>query len=288
LELHDLIAKKFVMRKDVKAIQRADGTYNPDRSKWTRQDFRDHVAGNKTFGHYICDENSQVKLFVFDIDLRTGLDKNGNVSGECTWVEFPDLSDPMAFNYPGADEAFAKATIAHPSTPRRDWHDRKHPGRSWYKLQLRTMAETLTQAIKKELDIPTLTAYSGNKGLHVYGFTGEMSAEDARAGALIALEAAGEAILEAGEFVATKGNHFYQYSSDDPVYGYKNLEIEVFPKQTTMDGKDLGNLVRLPLGRNLKNPKDPCFFLDQRAPLNSIVPHPDPVGLLEHRISAYA
>lgn len=142
------------------------------------------------------------------------------------------------------------------------------------------MAEMLSGAVSKELDIPVAVAYSGNKGLHVYGFTGEMSGSQARAGALLAMEAAGQSFSSTGEFVPSNGKNFYQYNSDDPIDGFKNLKIELFPKQDSMDGKDLGNLVRLPLGVNKKNPKDPCFFVDQRLPHTELVPHPDPVSLL--------
>ena len=61
----------------------------------------------------------------------------------------------------------------------------------------------------------------------------------------------------------------------------KNLTVEIFPKQASMKDKDLGNMVRLPLGRNKKNPKDPCFFIDQTLACTELKPHPDPVHLLE-------
>lgn len=275
MELHDLLAKKFVQRRDVKAVQQVDGTYRPDRTPWKRSDFKAHVDKSATFGHYLSDQDSNVKLFVFDVDLEP----NG------TWVERPDLStlDPSVVEGPELDAWFEKSTIVHQSTPREDWKNRKHPGRSWYKFQLRTMAEMLSSAIHKELGIQVVCSYSGNKGIHVYGFTGVVPAHEARAGALLALEAAGNSFSATGEFVPVVGKNFYQYNSDDPVDGFRNLKIELFPKQASMDGKDLGNLVRLPLGRNLKNPKDPCFFLDQSAPHNELVPHPDPVALLEGR-----
>jgi hypothetical protein len=53
----------------------------------------------------------------------------------------------------------------------------------------------------------------------------------------------------------------------------------VFPKQDSLAGKDLGNLMRLPLGRNLKNPKDPTFFIDMTTPMGVMSPI-DPVYAL--------
>jgi hypothetical protein len=45
----------------------------------------------------------------------------------------------------------------------------------------------------------------------------------------------------------------------------------VYPKQASLAGKDLGNLLRLPLGRNNKS-KDPTFFMDMTAPLAEMRP----------------
>ena len=63
--------------------------------------------------------------------------------------------------------------------------------------------------------------------------------------------------------------------------GYPNFDLEVYPKQDSLADKDLGNLLRLPLGRNLKNPADPTFFLDLTTPPGVMVPHGNPVQLLE-------
>lgn len=284
-KLAGLLAKKFIQRRDAKAIQTAN-IYKPvvktdaegndikgDNIPWTMGDLRAHIKGERTYGHYVSDLESNVKLFAFDIDLTK----------EGTWLEYPDLSKlPMdAFTGPNAEAEWAAATIAHATHPREDWKDRRHPGRTWYKLQMRTLAETLAKAVTDELGIQVAIAYSGNKGLHVYGFTGEMQASKARSGALLALEAAGNTFASDGEFVTSRGNNFYKYNSDDPERGWPCLEIEVYPKQEAMEGKAYGNLLRLPMGINQKNPKDPTFFIDRRVALDTIAPHPDPVGLLE-------
>lgn len=273
-DLAKLLAKKFVQRRDVKSVQTANGKYHPIHEKWKMSDFNEHLAGVSTFGHYLCDQDSKVKLFAFDIDLaKTG-----------TWVEWPDLSTlpDDALRGPDAEDWFAATTIVHQSTPRTDWLDRRHPGREWYKLQLRSMAEVLSSAVRRELDIPVATAYSGNKGLHVYGFTGEMDASTARAGALLAMETAANTWSERSEFVKERAHYFYRNEHrTEPESDWRNLTIEVYPKQDEISSPEgLGNLMRLPLGKNMKNPKDPTFFLDQRAPHNMLVPHPDPAALL--------
>lgn len=270
LELPMLLARMFVARTDVKAVQDSAGAYRPDRSRWTRRDFRDHVAGTKTFGHYVCDQDSNTKVIVFDIDFEK----------EGLWVEHPDVSQSPA-DITEANAWYDQHVQLHQSNPRGDWTNRRHPGRQYYKTCLRTMVEMISSAVQKQLEIPVVSAYSGNKGAHVYGLLGELTpAAEARAGALLALEYAATAFSNTDKFVATRGSNFYKHTSEDIRLGLQNLSVEIFPKQESMDGKDLGNLVRLPLGVNLKNPKDPCFFIDQRAPHTELVPHPDPHALL--------
>lgn len=272
-ELALLIPKLFIARKDVKAWQVSHGDrrgeYRPDRSPWKVGDIRQHLAGDKTFGHYVCDSESQCKVIVFDIDLE----KSG------TWVERPDLSTLPADA--SADAVLEASTVVHPSEPRSDWHDRRHPGRAWYKLQLRTMVELLASAVHAELEIPTAAFYTGNKGCHVYGFFSEpVHASEARAGAFVAMERAALTMDPAGEFKSIRGKNFYGYSDPSPVTGFENLSIEVFPKQDSMEDKDLGNLVRLPLGRNWKH-TDPTFLIDQRAPHTELRPRRDVAAVLK-------
>lgn len=271
LDLPMLLAKKFVARTDVKAVQDSQGAYRPIREPWKKKDFRDHVEGTTTYGHYVCNQDSQVKVIVLDIDLtQTGY-----------WIEEPDMKQAPAD--PGEAEMWLRDhTVQHQGeNPRELWHNRKHPARTFYKTILRTMAEMLSSAMHSQLDLATACAYSGNKGVHVYGFLPELTdAEVARAAGLLAMEYAATTFQNENQFVATRGNNFYQLNNEDVTLGFHNMEVELFPKQSSMDGKDLGNLVRLPLGVNQKNPKDPCFLLDQRAPGNVLAPHPDPRALL--------
>ncbi len=133
------------------------------------------------------------------------------------------------------------------------------------------MSSLIARAVVSELQLPCAVAYSGGKGVHVYAFTGLISAAEAREGAQIVLDSI-------GNFHASRGTNFYKWNDEDPVAGYPNLSIEVFPKQDTLSGKDLGNLMRLPLGRNLKS-SDPTFFLDMRSPMAEMRPV-DPIWAL--------
>ena len=149
------------------------------------------------------------------------------------------------------------------------------------------------------LGIHTAVAYTGNKGIHVYGFTGTVKAGDARDAA--------ELVMESGKyFKPSRGDNFYaderrevipmtvddgpeteylrRWQTEGPLPGFSpdvfhNFHVEVFPKQRSLEGKDLGNLVRLPLGKNLHAPSDPTFFVDLTAALTEFKPV-DPVWAL--------
>lgn len=269
-QLADLIAKNFIQRKDVKAVQHGtSGAYRPVKQKWTKGDLRAHVNREKTYGHYLLDQDSLVKLFAFDIDL----DKEGH------WIERPDLSSLP--NDSTQQDVYDASIIKHESNPREDWKDRKHPGRWYYKHQLRLMGEIISSSISRFAELKTACAYSGNKGIHVYGFFPQpVPARIAREVARRSLEFAGTAMDPQGRFTSAGGDIFYKYEPQDAEWGLDNLSIELFPKQDTIKDGHYGNLMRLPLGRNLKNPKDPCFFIDQTLEHTELAPHPDPVQLL--------
>jgi hypothetical protein len=117
------------------------------------------------------------------------------------------------------------------------------------------IAQELVDGIEA-LGLPWAVAYSGSKGVHVYGFTGKLPAADVREAARIVLDGMGHwQPRKAG------GDNFFECLDKDPMFGFPEFSIEVFPKQDSLDGKDLGNLMRLPLGRNIKSADRP-FFMD--------------------------
>lgn len=263
INLPDLFAKKFIARPDVKALQYGDGIWSPhtttgkhdgERIPWRREHLEAHLAGTTTFGHYLLSADSRCKLFAFDIDLAK--------AGVLPTLPVEAADDELAWK-----ESFVEVPDL-----RAAWLNRAHPARSFMKLQFKEVAHQLLATIRKELDLPCAVAYSGNKGLHVYAFTGLIPADEAREGAQIVLDSL-------GTYKAFRGEHFFKHVNEDPVEGYPNLSIEVFPKQNSLDGKDLGNLMRLPLGKNLKAPNEPTFFVDMKAPLGVLAPA-DPIWSL--------
>jgi hypothetical protein len=271
-ELAELIAKRFIQRRDIKAVQFSNGAYSPDRelkhpSKYGPMGFKmshliDHLEKKHTYGHYLLDADSNCRLFCFDIDLEKDgfyidLPPYNTMAEETTEEEFKKLYSPIACN------------------PREMWSDRRNTAaRNWLKFQMKMMATKLAGVITKDLGLECAVAYSGSKGVHVYGFTGVMPASEARAAAMLVME-----ILD-HEFELHRGESIFRHRNPDPYHGFQNFTIEVYPKQSSLENKDLGNLLRLPLGHNLKS-SDPTFFLDLTTPMADFAPHRDPISLLK-------
>jgi hypothetical protein len=233
-EVAGLLAKRFISRTDVKAIMRPNGAYTPERAPWTMGDLRAHVAGQRTFGHYMLSTDSKVKLFAYDIDFT----KEG---------VFVDENNSV-----------------HRINPRDVWLNPTHMARPALLRELRCMAEGLAARVHSLLELDVAVAYSGNKGMHVYAFTGEIDAAEARD--------AGQTVLSSWSvFEPSKGKNFWKHVVQEPEYGYPNLEIEVFPKQDSLNGKDLGNLMRLPLGTHTKSGQE-GFFVDLKRDVNDLAP----------------
>lgn len=237
-----LLGKRFIARRDVKAVQHQNGAYSPDCALrgphdshdcdyrgFTMTDLRAHTAGSATYGHYLLDQENKCKFFCFDIDL----DQTGQYRDDTTG----ELQD---------------------CNPRDVWKQPEHPARPDLMVQLRCLAEGLAARVTRMFDIPVAISYSGNKGFHTYGFTGYENAADVRA---LAIEVLMDPSTETFERV--KGEHFWKHKV--PEAGLSNATIEVFPKQDTLDGKDFGNLMRLPLGIHRKS-NQRAFFIDHRAP----------------------
>lgn len=206
------LGKLFIERRDTRAVQHKDGSYTPERTKFTMANLRDHIEGKRTYGHYLISPENRCRLFAFDLDIV----KHATLDGQTI----------------DARAAFL---------------DESHWARPQLIGQLNTLAVVLARRTHKMYGLNVAAAYSGSKGLHVYCFTGSESSE--------LIREAGLAVLESfkDRFQPIRGANFFG------VDGYA-VEVEVFPKQSNLDGKDLGNLMRLPLGVNQKTGQR-SFFL---------------------------
>jgi hypothetical protein len=233
----------------MKMVQTTTG-YVRSSYPWKMEDIEAHLAGTKTYGYYLLDQFSKCKLFCFNINLV----KIGS---------YPEKLDAYCFdeadNFIGPAKAIAPIEV---------WKDRKHPARPWLKLQLGMIAGLLAQAVHKKLEIPVTAAYSGNKGIHVYGFTDEIPASEASLAAQLVLNSLG--CFEQDSTVRESVYHHV----DQSILGYPNISVEVFPKT------DSQNVLRLPLGKNLDS-NDPTFFIDMKTRPGLLTPHKDPYELLK-------
>lgn len=165
-------------------------------------------------GHYLLGQDDKCKFFCFDIDLA----QDG--------VVYDDM----------------------PIKPRAEFGDPASPYRELLTSNLVITAEILARRTRQLFDIPVAIAFSGSKGVHVYGFTGADVAADVRSMAMAVLK-------KVPQYKPLRGENFFVHENPEMC-----IELEVFPKQNSLDGKDLGNLLRLPLGKNLKSGKEGCFL----------------------------
>lgn len=243
-ELENLLASMFITRTDVKAVQHNDGSYAP------------HTANGRRDGQKIGWRREDLSAHI------AGRSTFGHYllspQGECKLVAF-DIDLTKAGYLPvsiDSDDVVPCADL------RAAWRDRAHPARWHMKLQFKQLAHKIATVVSEKMRRPVAVAYSGSKGVHVYAFTGQLPGAEQRQ--------VGRWVLELLEFQPGEyPNHFV-------LDGFPNLSVELYPRQDDLVGKNLGNLMRLPLGKNWKNPQDPTFFVDMTAPLGSMVPI-DPV-----------
>jgi hypothetical protein len=245
-----LYASKFIARPGVKARQLSNGEWRPDDTPFGMADLLAHLRGEVSLGHYMVNEQNEVKLFAFDIDLQ-----KANKEKDILW--------PIPANY---DEEAGDWTEFGRGDPRYVWdHVSQMPVwiHDFFVYQMIGCAKVLVRSIQDTLGIPCAVTYSGHKGVHVYGFTGLCPAEEAREAASIVMDAT-------QQFDAWRGNNFFvgrQMEYDKNIVGWPQLSVEIFPKQSVVSAGGYGNLMRLPLGRNLlKSPHNPheAKFVDIR------------------------
>lgn len=299
--LMPLISKRFIQRREPVAQQFDGGGYRPLRdmktkvptARFDRTTLTEHLSEKKTYGHYLLDQNDMTKLFVLDIDLTVaGFVPARNLN----------MTDPSDEDY----QAWVRSFYCVPKL-RDIWHSRRPdnlPARKYIKYQLRMLSNKLAASTYSIFKLRTAVAYTGNKGVHVYGFFDEPKK------ASLVRDAAELVMESVKHFKPSHGDNFYAderreiipMTVDDgpeaeyvrrwqtegplPTFNpdvYHNFHVEVFPKQRSLEGKDLGNLVRLPLGKNLHAPEDSTyaetFFVDLTLPMTELKPV-DPVWAL--------
>lgn len=174
-------------------VDRAKGTagYVPVRRPLEAADIQEHLQGRKTYGIYLLQQDSRVRLGVIDADLSVALRSSEALRQKRDLV-------------------------------RREQH--------YLITRLVEMA--------RERQMPTLVEFSGGKGFHFWFFLEEP------------LPAA----------VVRQG---LQQLVSRLQPDLSCFQLEVFPKQDRLEGKGLGNLVKLPLGIHRLTGR-PSYFLHIR------------------------
>lgn len=222
--LAKLVAKRFVQRRDLKAKQSADGAYRPIRHRFTGRDVGIHLAGKATYGHYVVDLEGFCRVLAFDIDFDKAF----------TWRD-QELNPREIF---GTD----------------------HPARTALNREIRQLADGLAFRLKRHYPhLIVSTAFSGSKGIHVYGSFPSVTS------AAVAREIAIDILNSYGCFVLHQGKNFYKHE-----YLAQAITLEIYPKQESV-GDGFGNLLRLPLGVNQKTQRR-GFFYDPRSEIDELRP----------------
>ncbi len=262
VEIAKLFAKKFISRPTPVATQTASGIYTPNKQlKFNMPLLKDHLSGRETYGHYSLGEDSTVKFICFDLDLKAAEPKRD---------EYWQLPTEM--------DEYGVFGNWQPGDPRAVWRSRvQGPAREFLKFKMRTITSKIANDAFLLSGFPVAVSYTGNKGMHVYVFTGKIPAKEARVMAKLILD-------HEGGWIPYKAMYDYMHPNNDlindPAENNEQFSLEVFPKQDQVDeDKPLGNLLRLPLGVNKKSPKDPTFFVDMQSALGEIKPM-DPIKAL--------
>ena len=153
-----------------------------------------------------------------------------------------------------------------PFEPRTKFADLSSRYREGLVGQLLIMGEELARATHRFAELPVVISFSGNKGIHVAAFTGSEPASDVRA--------LGQKIAKYVGLVPLRGANFFAHTNEE-----MSVEVEVFPKQDSLDGKDLGSLVRLPLGVNRKSGCE-SMFVSVGGDKRSTFKRMDPIAAL--------
>lgn len=265
-EVAKLFAKHFIARPDVHAQQRANGDWFPVESPISMPLLLSHLSGGWSLGHYLLNRDNQVKFLAFDIDLE-----KANPERNIWW--------PMPRDY---NEDAGEWIDFRDGNPRGAWETLQHAPDWLKKFLTYQLLSCATRIMRSAQDLfpqfPVVPAYSGHKGLHIYVLTGLIQASDAREAAQIILD-------HTGVFQLSRGNNFYKGIPrlDQNIDPWPQLSVEIFPKQSAVDNKGYGNLMRLPLGRHLvaspDHPYPRAFFLDARRRYTELAER-DPIEAL--------
>ena len=160
--------------------------------------------------------------------------------------------------------------------------DPAHPDYPEVVFQLRVlsrliMRQLIVAAVKQKIKVTPAMAFSGSKGIHVYGWF-----DRGRTKADIAIELGG-LTLDTFQNLGIKFEAVGRSATFRNECTFPAIDVEIYPKQRTVQDKQYGNLMRLPLGRNLKTNGQSIFLENLKFDGDEyrFLPMMDPLQALE-------
>ena len=219
-EAAGLIGRLFIIRRDVKAVYRADHAgrwhWTAVREKYTMGDFANHLTGKECLGAYLLSPASMCKFLAFDIDVA----KIGKF-----WP-IHDTGNPAEFEVRlDLEEGPLEAIL----------HDVTSDARPWVRIILMEAIRDIADQVRAQLGLTDILTIITGGGAHVLvPLPGLNPALDVRS--------AGIEVVAHIAAATRRTDVFFDYGS------LGELSIEIFPKQDRLDESGLGNLIRLPFG----------------------------------------
>jgi len=240
-ETANKLAKLFIARRDVKAIQRTaaeGGEWMAVKTPLELSDFQTHLfEKRRCLGTYLLDKKSKVKFVAFDLDMS---DNDQNTYFRVDDVDLATVNE----KYEAMGEVDLDLCTGSWSAA---LHDESSDGYRWVRSWLRVMVETLCDRVEDQLGLPAVPVITGG-GAHVLvPFGDKIDASEGRAAA--------HGVMEGWGVFQRVSENFYTNAPDidnrddrKRIIG-ETVSVEVFPKQDRLpDGDHYGNLIRLPFG----------------------------------------
>lgn len=243
-ELATLLAERFCQRRDVIAVygrvpksHSRKRIWHPEERKLRGSDLVAHLRGETALGTYLVDHNGLCRFVTLDLDFNT--------TGASYRVDMETITRKLTSDPDTPDEELQGLWPDEPEecNPRDVWLDLEHPLRPWLAFQVRCLAAGLAWRLRREYSLDVGVAYSGGKGIHVHAWFEPRPAPEARFMANKMMASWMDYRDGSQKFDRVNG-----FSWRDKSDHYKNITVEVFPKQDEISEEGFGNLVRLPLG----------------------------------------
>jgi hypothetical protein len=240
-ETAKLLGQLMIHRRDAKAIYGPDARSPEDPALWhwtaikekfTLDDFQNHLFGDACLGTYLLHpDDSTVKFIAFDLDMKDA----GSYLVIRNVEEVMELESQGYYENEADHEIDLDLKIGNLEAA---LHLPFHEAHRWARIILLTAIRGIVKTGTSRLGIKPMTVITGGGAHVIFPLPEPTPATDARA--------MGLDVMEYVHGASRKGNGdiFWNYGN------YQNvpLEIEVFPKQDSLDGKKFGNLIRLPFG----------------------------------------